>query len=232
MDISKMLDYQKLDSELFKLEKSLRDSQHKAQASQMQDTAKKAQERSSQLESKAEALYGEIDKMRSQYAVQQKKMEEIFAKNVDSLSKEEVESLLSVKDKLASNLAILDKNLTRLAESVNAVLADFNKTVKVYNMARETYAKSKGAYDAQLQEVEPKRKQITEKLQEIAKTIDPKLMEQYTKRRKDNIFPVMVPVRDSSCGGCHMELPVSMMNKLKEEGVLSCEHCRRIIYNI
>ena len=139
---------------------------------------------------------------------------------------------MSVKDKLASNLAILDKNLTRLAESVNAVLADFNKTVKVYNMARETYAKSKGAYDAQLQEVEPKRKQITEKLQEIAKTIDPKLMEQYTKRRKDNIFPVMVPVRDSSCGGCHMELPVSMMNKLKEDGILSCEHCRRIIYNV
>ena len=68
--------------------------------------------------------------------------------------------------------------------------------------------------------------------QEIAKTIDPKLMEQYTKRRKDNIFPVMVPVRDSSCGGCHMELPVSMMNKLKEDGILSCEHCRRIIYNV
>lgn len=232
MDISKMLDYQKLDSELFKLEKSLRDSQHKAQASQMQDTAKKAQERSNQLENKAEALYGEIDKMRNQYIVQQKKMEEIFSKNVDNLSKEEVDALLQVKDKLASNLVILDKNLTRLAESVNAVLADFNKTVKVYNMARETYAKSKGAYDAQLQEIEPKRKEIMEKLQEIAKTVDPKLMEQYTKRRKDNIFPVMVPVRDSSCGGCHMELPVSMMNKLKEEGVLSCEHCRRIIYNV
>ena len=118
MDITKILDYQKLDSELFKLEKSLKENQNKKLAFSLQDSAKKAQERSSQLENRAESLVKEIETVQKQYEIQSAKMKEIFAKDVDKLSKEEVEQLLSLKDKLAQNLVILDKNMTKLAEKI------------------------------------------------------------------------------------------------------------------
>ena len=231
MDIKKVLEYQKRDSELFKLEKQLRESENRKSASQMQEKAKQAQERSTQLEQKAGALLKEIETVRGQYSIQEKKMNEVFAKDIEKMRKEEVEAMLTLKDKLAQNLNILDKNLTKLAENVNAVLAEFNKTVKLYNMAKEKYTETKTAYDKEVSQLEPKKQELALKLSSMAKTVDAKLMEQYAKRRKDNIFPVLVPLQEQSCGGCHVELPISMISKLKEEGVLSCEHCHRIIYS-
>ena len=53
MNIQPILEYQKLDSELFKIEKNIRESKNKVTASQMFDSMKQAQERSHKLEEKA-----------------------------------------------------------------------------------------------------------------------------------------------------------------------------------
>lgn len=231
MDITKILEYQKLDSELFKLEKALRDNSNKKTASEMSNNAKVAQQHSVGLEKKAGELLAEVDTIRKQFQIQTGKMAQVMAKNVEAMSKEEVELMLSLKDKLSQNLNILDKNLTKLAENVNAVLADFNKTIKTYNIAKEKFTQSKAAYDKDVEAVEPKKIELEKGLFKLEKGIDADLMEKYKKRRSDNLFPVLVPLKGGrSCGGCHMELPAAEVAKLRTNGILSCEHCRRIIY--
>lgn len=230
MDIQKILEYQKVDSELFKIEKSLRENANKKLATDMSASAKQAQLASFNLENKAAALLKEIDIIKNQFNLQNDKMKEVLSKNVDNLSKEEVDSLLVLKDKLSQNLNILDKNLTKLAENVNSVLAEFNKTIKNYNLAKDKYAQSKAAYDKDIEAVEPVRKQLVSKLASLEKGIDAKTMESYKKRRQDNRFPVYVPLQGNNCGYCHMELPTAEIINLKNSGIHSCEHCRRIIY--
>ena len=65
---------------------------------------------------------------------------------------------------------------------------------------------------------------------EIAKSIDNNVIETYQKKRNENIFPVLVPLNGNCCGGCHIELPMTNLIKLNEEGIVTCEHCRRIVY--
>ena len=72
--------------------------------------------------------------------------------------------------------------------------------------------------------------EIAGKLKELSKSIDSNIMQVYQKRRNENVFPVLVPLNGNSCGGCHMELPFANITKLNEEGVITCEHCRRIVY--
>lgn len=230
MDITKMLDYQTTDSELYKLEKSLRDNSNKKVAAEMSNTAKASQQRSFELEKKAGDLLREIETVKKQFQIQNDKMNQILAKDVANMSKEEVENMFILKDKLVQNLAILDKNLTKLAENVNAVLADFNKTIKTYNLAKERFTQSKSAYDKDVEAIEPKKQELIKKLAVLSKGIDKELMEKYNKKRQDNLFPVLVQLVGNNCGGCHMELPAAQISKLKTDGVLSCEHCRRIIY--
>lgn len=230
MDISKILEYQMLDTELFKLERQLKENPNKKMASDMSMNAKNAQQRSFQLETKAGSLIQELTTVKGQFEAQTERLNQVMAKDVEKMSSEEVESLLSLKDKLAQNLAILDKNLTKLAENVNAVLADFNKTIQVYNKAKEQYATSKAAYDKDLENLEPEKKKLEDGLNKIAKNIDASIMEQYRKRRNDNLFPVLVPLKNASCGGCHMELSAADIAKLHRDKILSCDHCRRIIY--
>lgn len=230
MNISKILDYQKLDAQLFKLEKALKDNQNKKLALENQEAARKAQERSTQLEERAQSLIKEIETVKAQYETQSAKMNEIFAKNIEKMKSEEIDAMLSLKDKLAGNLTILDKNLTRLAENVNAVLADFNKTRKIFAAAKDNFAKAKLSYDNEAKEVEPQMEELKKELASLSKSIDAKLMEQYEKRRKDNLFPVFVPLSENLCGYCHIELPAANISKIKEEGYITCDHCRRIIY--
>jgi len=230
MKVEKILEYQKLDSEMFKIEKQLRENQNRIKAGQMHESMKNAQSRSIKLEEKAGALLNEIDKVKKQFKIQEDKMQEFLNKDLSKMTKEEIDQLSSLKNKLSQNLQILEKNLTTLAENVNAVLADFNKTIKTFNSAKEEYAQCKTAYEADVKAVEGEKAEIERKLQSLAKECDSTLMEAYLKRRKENVFPVIVPLKGNSCGGCHVEMPYVSIAKLDEEGVLVCEHCRRMIY--
>lgn len=232
MDLKGILEYQKLDGELFKIERQLKSNENKVMANKMHESMKDAQNRSYKLEEKAGALLGEIEKVKKQFKTQQDKMDEFMSKDLEKMSKEELDKLSVLKDKLAQNLAILERNLTSLAENVNATLADFNKTIKTFNACKEQYAKSKAAYDNDVKSVEDKKNEIENDLKKLAKSLDGKLFEAYQKRRKENIFPVVVPIINNSCGGCHIELPYANISKLEDDGILTCEHCHRIIYKM
>ena len=230
MEINKILEYQTLDSELFKLEKSLRDNQDKKMAAQMQNNAKIAQERSLKLDEKAKELEKEYQNAKNQYQIQKKKMDEIFEKDVDKLSKEEVEKLEKLKDKLAQNLSILERNFAKIAENMSGLLSEFNKTKNAFQMAKEQFARCKQNFDKAQSQALPRQQELTKKLTSLEKGIDAKIIEEYKKRRAENIFPVVVSLAGNCCGGCRVELSMANISKLKENGILTCEHCHRIIY--
>lgn len=230
MDITKILEYQKTDAQLFKIEKDLRANANKKMMQASTQNAKDAQNRTTELENRAGSLLAEIDTVKKQFAVQEQKLNEIASKDIEKLTKQEIDALLTLKDKLAQNLNILDRNLTKLAENVNATLAEFNKAAKAFNASRDKMNESKAAYEKDVAAVEPEKKQLEAQLKTLEKGIDGALLEKYKKRRADNLFPVLVPLNGNSCGGCHMELPAAEISKLKTDGLLTCEHCRRLIY--
>lgn len=230
MKVEKILEYQNLDREMYAVEKQLKENENKKKANELYENMKNAQSRSYKLEEKASSILAELDKVKKQYQIQEDKMNEFLSKAPETLSKEEVVKMSQLKDKLSQNIQILEKNLASLAESMNAVLSEFNKSIKIINSSKEQYAKHKEAYDKDVKVVDQQKAQIADKLKKIAVDIDPKIMEAYTKRRNENVFPVVVPLKGNSCGGCHVELPFANITKLNEEGILSCEHCRRIIY--
>lgn len=230
MKVDKILEYQKLDSQLFKIEKQLKDNENKKVASTMHENMKNAQTRSLKLEEKAGTILAEIEKVKKQFKVQEDKMNEFMAKDLSKMSKEEVKKVSILKDKLAQNLAILEKNLSALAENVNAVLADFNNTIKVFNTSKDKYLESKSKFDEDVKSVENEKQKIADELKKLEKNVDSKMMESYLKRRKENIFPVVVPLKGNCCGGCHIELAYANLSTLDNDGVLSCEHCHRLIY--
>lgn len=230
MDIAKIIEYQKLDTELFKIEKATRDDINRKNANEMQKRAQDAQKRSVELEEKAKTLNDQIEKIKVQFQAQTKMLNGILNKDVDNLEVEELEKLAGNKEKLIQNSNFLDKNLTKLAESVKAVIDEYQKASKVYQDARNKYNENKTAFDKTMAEIQPKKKEIQDKLALAEKGISKETLEKYKRLRTDNIFPVFVPLRGNSCGGCNMELPIAQVSRLKENGTLQCEHCHRIIY--
>lgn len=231
MKVEKILEYQNLDRELFKIEKQISENANKKMAEQLHESMKVAQARSVKLEERAKDLLGEIDKVKKQCKIQEDKLNEFLSMDIEKMNKNDAEKLNNLKDKLNQNLNILEKNLTTLAESMNAVLADFNKTIKTFNSARDEYSKRKDAYETEVKNIEKEKSEINKRLSQLAMSVDSDIMEAYQKKRNEKVFPVLVPLKGKFCGGCNTELPLATLTNLIKDGIITCEHCRRLVYN-
>lgn len=231
MELKNILEYQKIDGELYALEGKLAKSENKKKCIALSNTAKDAQQKSAKLEEKASEVLKEFEEAKKVLAQNLKLSDALSKKDVEGMNKEELDHDLNFKDKLFSNLSLLDKKITKIAENINGILAEYNKTVKAYNDAKEKYKTCKEAYDKEFAEIDPKIKEIEKKLQTLAKSVEPAIMQKYMNIRKDKIFPVFVPlINGTSCGHCRMEISASAKAKLNREGVLPCEHCRCVLY--
>lgn len=232
MTILNLLEYQKIDGQLIKIERELMSSDKKKKCDESKMIAKKEQEKSTILEKNAGALKDEINEVIEKLNQNKKSKEMLLSKekNIDNMTEEEIDNLLKLKDKINNNFNVLEKILTKLAERVNGLLSDFNKAKKAYEKARDDYSKNKVLYDNEVKSLEPKQEELKSQLAQLAKVIDKDLMEAYSKRRHDRIFPVLVTLNGDACGGCHMEISKAAISELKEKGKLTCENCKRIIY--
>jgi len=230
MDIKNLVEYQKVDTKLFKLERALAQSENKRKCNELTNIARESQARSSKLEDQASQIAKDIQDLFKIADQNKAKIKEIVSQDVTKMTAEQIDASLAMREKLVGNLQLLDKKATQLAEMANQILAEFNKTKIAYKDAGEKYKICKEAYDKELAEINPQIEKVKEELLALEKTIDKNLMEEYKKRRVDRIFPVLVQLNNKSCGGCHMEIPMSSLAKLDANGTLVCENCRRIIY--
>ena len=91
------------------------------------------------------------------------------------------------------------------------------------------------AYDNDSKTLESKKQEIAVKLKSIANEIDSSIMDAYQKKRKENIFPVVVSLMEEGkdnyfCGGCRTQLSFASISKINNDGYVNCDHCHRIIY--
>lgn len=231
MNIEAILKYQKLDEELYKVEQKLINSPYKKKANELTAIAKKSQIKSAELEAEAEKMIAEIADIKEKYAINQKKANEMLAKKLDDLSFEDIEKYNLLKSKILSNLGILEKMLQKSAEGINKILSEFNSTKKTFDEARNQYNLCKQKMDEEAKVLEPEKDRLKKELLILEKDVDAHIMSEYKKKRNDNIFPVIVPLEGNNfCGRCRMELPKVALSRIKETGVITCEHCKRFIY--
>lgn len=229
MDFTKILEYQKKDGELFKIERELNQNESKKIFQEMFKLIKKAQDRSQSLEAKAGIVLKDYESIKKAYNENIAQLEKFVSKNLEEMSNKDLDTVIEAANSIINNLNILEKRLFTQAESLNATLNEFNSTKKNYGSARAKYAENKKIYEEELGKKSPQIDQIKKDLSKLEKDIEPKLITRYKQLRADRIYPVFVRLIDKSCGGCRMERSAAELDKLKNQGYLECENCHRII---
>ncbi len=230
MKIEKILEYQKKDYEIIKLERQLENNEDKKIYQNMISVVKDAQNKSNALDNEANYLIQDYNKLEKTYNENLKSCGVVLNAKIDKVSENDLSNLTNVASDLINNMSILEKKLMYLAERVNAILSEFEATKKRYNVAKQKYSAHKTAYDKKQSEIMPEIERKKQDIKKLEDGIDPVYLAKYKQRRADKMYPVLVPLTEKSCGGCRMELPSASLQKLKENGFLECEHCRRIIY--
>lgn len=230
MDISKILEYQKQDSEIIKLERKLYSSEDKKIYQDMINVVKNAQNRSTALDNEAKALFDEYQALEKAYNENQKSCGTVLNTKLEKVGDEDLNNVSKSVSNLMDNINILEKKLVYMAERVNSILSEFDATKRKYAQAKQKYTEHKEKYDKLVETLTPQIEEKKKDLKKLEKDIDATILAKYKQKRSDRVYPVFVPLNDKSCGGCMMELPSASLMVIKDKGFLECEHCHRIIY--
>ena len=230
MDIKSILEYQKKDAEKIKIERLLNSNPNKIGQNKMLETAKLSQQKSTELETKAGVVINEIESIKKTGEQNAAMLESLIAKDTEGLSEEELSNISANIQKISQNLAIIDKKLQQNAENVNMIIAEFNKTKDLHQKAKDKYSEYKTLFDAEFAKVKPEFDKIDAELKAMESKVDKDALAKYKARRAEKIFPVFVALSGNSCGGCRMEQAGVVVSKIKANGYLECENCRRIMY--
>lgn len=231
MNIEKILKYQQVDEKLFRLEQKQLSSPTKKKANELAAVAKKAQARSAELERESAKFLTEIEEIQKNFEISKKALTSLKNSNFEKMSAEEIEKMDSLRKKVSGNLNVLEKALQKNAESINRVLSEFNKAKRAYDSAKKEYDECKLKIAEETKAIDAEKSVVVAELEKMEKGIDSESIAAYKKKRADNIFPVLVPLEnDTFCGRCRMELPKVAISRIKEKGIITCEHCKRYLY--
>ena len=230
MNIEKILEFQGLDNEIRKLEQQILNSPDQKAIQSLQKVVKDTQTLSATLEKEAETAVGEYQKMQKNYQDAISSMKKVENNQEKALSEEEYGACVKQLNSIAGFLASLEKRIMQIADKVNAILSEYETAKQNYNLAKQKHTKHKNNLEVLKEQIQPKIDELSSKLSALENGLDQAFLKKYKNKRADRIFPVVVPMRDNSCGGCMMELPMAQIEKLKKDGFLECESCHRIIY--
>ena len=229
MSVQAILNYQEIDTKLYKLERELAGSEERKEYVKVKKFLEAAPEKLDSLEVKATALKTEAAEISKKYAQTEETLkdfehlDELVTSGADiAFYKKKAQSIVEQLKKLKADLATLTANI----KSVDAEYQKLKKQViamqKQYAEASEKYKELKASKDGE-------KKAIEAELQKIAKEVSPDLLTLYLTKRKEKIFPVVGELTSNRCPYCSMEPPIAARNKLTGGGTIECDNCHRII---
>ncbi|QZY56572.1 zinc ribbon domain-containing protein [Crassaminicella profunda] len=141
----------------------------------------------------------------------------------------QLESLMKKEEHKKEELNEIDSKTLEMMEEIDAVKEEVKR---IGLKGRALGSTIKDMLEERKITIEKIEKDIIEKKtkkEEILKKITKKNIEIYMdiKSRKNN--PVVV-LKGDVCMGCHMDLPVMTLTKLKKQDIVVCNNCGRILY--
>ncbi len=227
-----ILNYQKVDAELFKIERELATSEERKEYAKVKKFLETAPEKLEALEVKAKALRAEADELTAKYAHMEETLKDF--ENLDELVTDGAD--ISFYKKKAQ--AIVEK-IKKVKLDLTALIANVKSTDEEYQKLKKqilSIEKKAPEISAKYKEVKAQKdalkKPLEAELSNLAKEISAEMLEIYKTKRKEKIFPVVGQIVGNRCPYCSMDLPIAARSKLSGGGWIVCENhiCNRILF--
>ncbi len=227
--LNELLEYQKVDGELLKVEKEISSSEERKKYVQAKKFMETAREKLDSQESHAVHLHNSFNELTKRYEEVKNTIAEYDGVDSHVDDGGDVSFYKRSAQQLADSLKAIKAELLKLVASIEEAMAEYQKlkeqTIKMqkqYKEYKDKYNEVKGSRDEEVNAIKAK-------LAKIAANIPADTLEKYTVKRKEKINPVLVPLTNDRCM-CGMDLPIAQQSRLSGGNVIECDHCHRFIY--
>lgn len=149
----------------------------------------------------------------------------------DICNEVEAAAELSFVSELLAKISAAESQLNDIAAKINAKTNAFEDAKTQVVKAQKIATMASGLYQNEVKAVSPKIEKIDAELKAKAAGVNSVLLEKYKQIRKSKPKgDIVVKLNGNRCGGCHFELPLSLIHTVSNQGYIICEECGKIIY--
>ncbi len=227
--IKKLVDLQKIDAEIYNVNTGLTEKPAlieelkgkfeatKAHLNQLEGTFKNIQLKRKELELEMKAKEDDIAKANSQLT-QLKTNKEYQAK-------------LNEIENIKADKSIIEEKILLSYDETDAIQAQIGKEKVAVAAQEKQYLARKKEIEDDIKLMEDRVKVLESQRKQLLPGVDRTLLNRYEKILAHKNGLGIAPITDSSCGGCHMNVPPQTINAIKmHDQLIECEICQRIMY--
>ena len=231
MELIKIIQYQKIDMELYKLEKEYGQSKEIEQIYRLRKSFEERRENLKKLKSELDESLSILKKLNAQMDDFNQATQWVEFVNILEVNQENLNALASDYTQFEEEIDQLSKNLNKVLKRINEINSENRKTnEEMINLNRE-YKRTNTILEKKKSDMLELAKPIVEKLNVLKRDIDKEILEKYKALRKAKKMPAFVVYNDGNCGGCGMDISIEIGKKITNDGdIAECPHCGRIVY--
>lgn len=228
-DLERLVELQRLDSEIAEVE---------AAAAAIPGVIRRIEEQLMKAKAALDAVTAETDRMAKLRRQQERELEEV----TDQLKKRQ-SRLFEIKTNQEYSAVLkeiegLKHKVSVLEEAILVLLDQIEVELKARAEEEQRVRSSEAEARRDTQRKEAELRQLRGRLSELqgarkgrSKNVESSLLQQYLRLLKSRAGLAVAPVRDGSCEGCHVALTPQLYNEVRRnEEILTCERCGRILY--
>lgn len=227
--LNELLEYQKVDAQMRRIEQEVAASDEQKKFAQANKFMKSAPERFEAQDRRAAELAAlredlvrraeDISKQIAEYS----ELDEMVEEGGDvSFYKKNAQTLLD-------RLRALKGEIQKLNADIAATVEEYERFKKQGAAMQKQYKEYKAKRDELVNNRKDEVNRLKAQLKSIAEKIPAETLAKYQQKRKENIFPIVVPLNGNMCV-CGMDFPIALQERLAGGNVVECEHCRRFVY--
>ena len=230
VQLQAILNYQEVDSKLYKLERELIGSEERKEYVKLKKFLETAPEKLDALEAKATSLKTEAQELTKKYTALEETLKDF--EHLDELvtSGADIAFYKKKAQSIVDQIKKLKADLSNLTASVKTTDAEYQKLKKQVITVQKQYVDAAEKYKTVKTSRDGEKKELEEQLAKLAKDVPTKLLETYATKRKEKIFPVVGEIAGNRCPFCSMEPPLAAINKLTGGATIECDNCHRLIF--
>lgn len=229
--MKQLLEYQAVDLESEKVEKTVLNCEERRVAVQMKKKFEVIMEN-------RKKLIAHLEKLKNDITVLEAKCNELFKQTeiCQSAVKSEYDNIEELEAHMKQLRRITEKT-SELSEKIQQIIQRAQKADRMLveqtasaNAARDEYQACKSKYDEKLRQEMPAIEAAKARRAEAAAKVDPELLKKYNALRANKKIPT-AKLEGSTCTGCNMMLPSAIVSRVAaDKEIVECENCSRLLY--
>ncbi|MBI5150159.1 MAG: hypothetical protein HZA28_05250 [Candidatus Omnitrophica bacterium] len=227
--VKRLVDLQKLDGEIYRFKVELIEK-----PALIEELRKKFEASKSHLLKLEEKLKG-VQLKRKELELDLKAKEDNIIKANGQLSQiktnKEYQAKLTEIASIKADKSIIEEKILLSYDETDTVQAEVAKEEIVVDGAEKQYLTQKKQVEEEMMLIQDRVKVLDSQRKQLLPGVDKVSLQRYEKVLAHKNGLAIVPVKDSSCGGCYMNVNPQTINAIKmHDQFVVCEICQRILY--